>query len=158
MGEFVEEENAARISLAQAEALVNEREKEAALNSMNNLDSSSGLHHGRDSNSTGPAVYSHYQYFVSPKKRGLIRVDKCPQVLSVALLQSFLNEEFEASPESLDYVHGTEVVEEKTREDNSDETFVAFLLPGMQKQELFKAVRENGVLPRKTFSMGHAVD
>ena len=33
-----------------------------------------------------------------------------------------------------------------------------FLLPGMGKEELFPAVRKNGALPRKTFSMGHAWD
>ena len=28
----------------------------------------------------------------------------------------------------------------------------------MSKEELFPAVRKNGALPRKTFSMGHAHD
>jgi hypothetical protein len=35
---------------------------------------------------------------------------------------------------------------------------VGFLLPTMGKQELFPAVMSDGVLPRKTFSMGEAND
>ena len=33
-----------------------------------------------------------------------------------------------------------------------------FLLPAMGKEQLFKTVMADGVLPRKTFSMGHAQD
>ena len=33
---------------------------------------------------------------------------------------------------------------------------VGFLLPAMGKEELFPTVIHDGVLPRKTFSMGHA--
>ena len=33
---------------------------------------------------------------------------------------------------------------------------VGFLVPGMEKIQLFRAVIADGVLPRKTFSMGHA--
>ena len=35
---------------------------------------------------------------------------------------------------------------------------IAFLLPAMGKEQLFKTVMADGVLPRKTFSMGHARD
>ena len=33
---------------------------------------------------------------------------------------------------------------------------VAFLLPPFEKSDLFKGIVMGGVLPRKTFSMGHA--
>ena len=33
---------------------------------------------------------------------------------------------------------------------------MAFLLPPFEKRDLFKGVVLGGVLPRKTFSMGHA--
>ncbi len=33
---------------------------------------------------------------------------------------------------------------------------IGFLLPAMKKSQLFSTVMLDGVLPRKTFSMGHA--
>ena len=36
--------------------------------------------------------------------------------------------------------------------------YMGFLLPAMGKEQLFKTVMTDGVLPRKTFSMGHAQD
>lgn len=35
---------------------------------------------------------------------------------------------------------------------------IGFLLPPMKKEELFPTVIHDGVLPRKTFSMGEAHD
>ena len=54
----------------------------------------------------------------------------------------------------MDYIHGDEV----TRELGSKEDNMGFLLPAMGKEQLFKTVMADGVLPRKTFSMGHAQD
>ena len=54
----------------------------------------------------------------------------------------------------IDYIHGDEV----TRELGSKEGNMGFLLPAMGKEQLFKTVMADGVLPRKTFSMGHAQD
>ena len=33
---------------------------------------------------------------------------------------------------------------------------IGFLLPSMEKSQLFRGVIADGILPRKTFSMGHA--
>ena len=35
---------------------------------------------------------------------------------------------------------------------------IGFIFGGISKAELFDYVRENGILPRKTFSIGHAED
>ena len=35
---------------------------------------------------------------------------------------------------------------------------IAFILPDMDKSQLFPTVIKDGALPRKTFSMGHAED
>ena len=35
---------------------------------------------------------------------------------------------------------------------------IGFLLPKMEKSDLFKSVILDGALPRKTFSMGHSDD
>ena len=54
----------------------------------------------------------------------------------------------------VDYIHGTDVIDELSKKDNS----VGFILPDMDKSELFPTVIKDGALPRKTFSMGHAED
>jgi hypothetical protein len=41
-----------------------------------------------------------------------------------------------------------------TKEKNT----LGFILPDMEKSELFPTVLADGALPRKTFSMGHAAD
>ena len=54
----------------------------------------------------------------------------------------------------VDYIHGEAVV----RQLAAHEDTVGFLLPPMGKDELFPTVIHDGVLPRKTFSMGEAQD
>ena len=54
----------------------------------------------------------------------------------------------------IDYVHGDEVARELGRGENA----AAFLLPNMDKNDLFRAVMRDGSLPRKTFSMGTALE
>jgi hypothetical protein len=51
----------------------------------------------------------------------------------------------------VDYVHDEPAVRALTRKGG-----VAFLLPPFEKSDLFKGIVMGGVLPRKTFSMGHA--
>ena len=53
---------------------------------------------------------------------------------------------------SIDYVHGDEAAAALGRRAGN----TAFLLPAMDKTELFPAVEKLGVLPRKAFSMGEA--
>ena len=55
----------------------------------------------------------------------------------------------------VDYIHGAGVAEELAC---SRSDAIAFLLPAMGKEELFPTVIHDGVLPRKTFSMGEAHD
>ena len=51
----------------------------------------------------------------------------------------------------VDYVHDEPAVRTLTKQGG-----VAFLLPPFEKSDLFKGIVMGGVLPRKTFSMGHA--
>ena len=74
--------------------------------------------------------------------------------LAVGTLQSFLDEYLKQHGGEVDYIHGDEV----TRELGSKPGNMGFLLPAMGKEQLFKTVMADGVLPRKTFSMGHAQD
>ena len=52
----------------------------------------------------------------------------------------------------VDYVHDEPAVRALCKQQGG----VAFLLPPFEKSDLFKGIVMGGVLPRKTFSMGHA--
>ena len=54
----------------------------------------------------------------------------------------------------MDYIHGGEVVRQLTRQEDS----IGFILPAMEKEQLYPTVIFDGALPRKTFSMGEAHD
>ena len=55
---------------------------------------------------------------------------------------------------TIDYIHGTDVVRSLCKEANT----LGLIFDGMRKDELFDAIKADGSLPRKTFSMGHAQD
>lgn len=72
--------------------------------------------------------------------------------LPIAVLQKFLDEYLSGSSAKIDYIHGEDVVKELAMKENA----IGFILPGIEKNQLFKGIVMDGVLPRKTFSMGHA--
>ena len=72
------------------------------------------------------------------------------------VLHDFLDQYLERNTKArVDYIHGEAEVRELVR-DRKDA--VAFLLPAMEKGELFPSIINHGALPRKTFSMGEAQD
>ena len=74
--------------------------------------------------------------------------------LSVGSLQNFLDSYIKNKGGKIDYIHGIENVKALAEKHNG----IAFILPDMDKSELFPTVIKDGALPRKTFSMGHADD
>ncbi len=74
--------------------------------------------------------------------------------LSVGSLQNFLDGYIKENGGKIDYIHGTENVKALAKKHNG----LAFILPDMDKSQLFPTVIKDGALPRKTFSMGHADD
>ena len=74
--------------------------------------------------------------------------------LEVGSLQKFIDEYIKENGGKVDYIHGDDV----TRSLGTEEGNIGFLLPKMEKQDLFKTVILDGALPRKTFSMGHSYD
>ncbi len=75
--------------------------------------------------------------------------------LPVGNLQKVLDEILSGRmAEGIDYVHGEEVVVTLGKKPGN----LGFYLKGMNKQELFKTVILDGALPRKTFSMGEAIE
>lgn len=77
-----------------------------------------------------------------------------PFQLTVGTLQHFLDEYLQEFGGKIDYIHGEDVVHKLCKESET----VGFLLPCMDKSELFPTVILDGALPRKTFSMGEACD
>lgn len=74
---------------------------------------------------------------------------------AVADLQSFTDEYIKQNKNvRVDYIHGKEALKKVA----SCENAIGFLFEGMKKDELFPAIRRDGSLPRKTFSMGGADD
>lgn len=75
-----------------------------------------------------------------------------PHPLTVGTIEQFLTDFTAAHPGvTVDYIHGAE-----TAKGMAGENAAALLLPDFDKDDLFRGVVLGGVLPRKTFSMGHA--
>ena len=87
-------------------------------------------------------------------ERRLMYIHKPTSQLAVGSLQNALDAYFSANPGKIDYIHGAQTVERLSRMPDA----VGFLLPDMDKRDLFPSVQKDGALPRKTFSMGHAED
>ena len=85
---------------------------------------------------------------------GHITVPNPAVQLAVGTLQNFIDRYLENHPGEVDYIHGDDVTEELGGKRGN----IGFKLPAMGKEQLFKTVMADGVLPRKTFSMGHAQD
>ena len=74
--------------------------------------------------------------------------------LAVGTLQNFLDAYLKEHGGEVDYIHGDKITDELGSKPGN----IGFKLPAMGKDQLFKTVIADGVLPRKTFSMGHAED
>jgi len=87
-------------------------------------------------------------------QRERISLGKGTHTLTVGTLQKFLDEYAAENPDvEIDYIHGLDSIEKLAVGDA-----IGFVFDGMQKEELFNAVERDGALPRKTFSMGEAID
>lgn len=86
------------------------------------------------------------------EKSGTVYLDRNRSQLEVGVLQQFLDEYLADHPGKIDYIHGDDDLKNLAKQENA----IGFLLPAMAKSQLFRGVVADGVLPRKTFSMGHA--
>ena len=89
--------------------------------------------------------------YVEDGKKKYIYVKNPKSFLPVGTLQTFIDNELKDV--MIDYIHGEEVVLKLAVKNN-----LGFILPPMDKSDLFKTVVSDGALPRKTFSMGEACD
>jgi hypothetical protein len=91
--------------------------------------------------------------FILEGRYGMLTVKNPISNIEVGTLQSILDELLKNNTEiEIDYIHGEQVVTELGSKPHS----MGFYLPVMNKRDLFPTVRLDGVLPRKTFSMGEA--
>jgi hypothetical protein len=92
---------------------------------------------------------------ISAQGYGVVEIANPSSNLPVGTLQMFLDDFMKGGgAEKIDYIHGEEVVFHLGLQSGN----IAFLLPGMDKSDLFKTVILDGALPRKTFSMGEAFE
>ena len=84
-------------------------------------------------------------------KSGVVNIAKAKGASALIVLQKFLDDK----KFDIDYIHGLETLKELSNEDNC----IGFeMLPFDEnaKHDFFKVISQSGVMPRKTFSMGHA--
>lgn len=87
------------------------------------------------------------------EKKVCLNVRNSPWALPVATLQNFLDDLLPTVPDArIDYIHGLDALAELAAQPGS----MGFRLPDPSKTDLFRGVILDGVLPRKTFSMGEA--
>ncbi len=85
---------------------------------------------------------------------GYLNVPNPRVQLAVGTLQNFLDAYLKENGGEVDYIHGGQITDGLGSKPGN----IGFKLPAMGKDQLFKTVIADGVLPRKTFSMGHAED
>ena len=86
------------------------------------------------------------------EKSGTVYLDRAKGQLAVGVLQAFLDDYLKKNPGEIDYIHDDDALLDLAKREGS----IGFLLPTMEKSQLFRGVIADGALPRKTFSMGHA--
>lgn len=83
---------------------------------------------------------------------GTLYLDESLGELPVGILQNFLDDYVKNSNVIVDYIHDDNVLKKLSRNPDT----IGFLLSAIDKGNLFQGIIKDGVLPRKTFSMGHA--
>jgi len=90
----------------------------------------------------------------SNKLSGTLHLDRKLGLLPVGILQKALDTYLQNNFGTLDYIHGVDVVRKISNERNS----IGFEFESISKDNFFSSLKKNGVLPKKTFSIGDAVE
>ena len=72
--------------------------------------------------------------------------------LPLEVIQVALDKYLKGNVGEVDYIHGDETLEQLSQKENT----IGFLMPNVTKNAFFENIVNNGVMPRKTFSMGEA--
>ena len=98
----------------------------------------------------GDPEIGHRIPYVAGPEFGVVEMDAPSHRLPTATLHAFLDGFLDRTDAEIDYIHGDDVLLELA----AGEGRVGFLLPAMDKHDLFRTVIEDGATPRKTFSLG----
>jgi hypothetical protein len=91
--------------------------------------------------------------FVTKDKSGVITIKHPKANIPVGTIQVFLDDYLKKNTKvKIDYIHGTSVISDLSSKDGN----MGLILPPISKSDLFKTIILDGVMPRKTFSMGEA--
>lgn len=100
-----------------------------------------------------PAGAEHRIAYLSAHGAGLIAFPQPRANLAAGTIQEYLDAFLKAHPGvGIDYIHGTESLEALAKKPGS----LGLYLPPIDKSGFFGTVIRDGVMPRKTFSMGEA--
>lgn len=105
--------------------------------------------------SSASAENSHVIFYRTSGNFGVLIVENPDKNIEVATLDDFLNVYLRSVPSvKIDYIHGRDAFMSLSGKPGN----MGFYLPVIAKDSLFRTVILDGVLPRKTFSMGEAVE
>lgn len=91
--------------------------------------------------------------YVLMGRKGSVVITRPKKVLPLASLTDFIDDWLKKHPEcKIDYVHETTAIDRHCSPQH--DMNIGFVLAPMNKSDLFKTVVFDGILPRKTFSMG----
>lgn len=92
--------------------------------------------------------------YITENKNEKLYIKNPKSQLTVGTLQIFLDDYLKNTNGTIDYIHGEDVCRKLGAKPGN----IGFILPPMDKSQLFLGVINDGVLPRKTFSMGEAYE
>lgn len=93
--------------------------------------------------------------FISGKKAKFIPIPQNP-FSAIQAIQNFLDSYVKEHPGcKIDYVHGDSSLERIVSENKKS---VGIMMPPLNRDELFPHVKQHGALPKKSFSLGEAVE
>ncbi len=86
------------------------------------------------------------------EQQGILNLGIQPGQLPLQKLQQALDGYLAENPGDIDYIHGDDTLQGLAKAESA----LGFLVPGIGKNQFFRSIVTDGILPRKTFSMGHA--
>lgn len=90
--------------------------------------------------------------WICGQQEGCLRLNVAENELLIEVLQRFLDRWIETGSNTIDYIHGRDTVRKLAQQKGT----IGFLLPDFDKAILFPYVLSGKVMPKKTFSIGHA--
>jgi hypothetical protein len=99
--------------------------------------------------------YDHVFAFVAPGRSGTIRFENPKATMAAGTIQGFLDSWLKIHPETqIDYIHGSGSLAALGSKSGN----LGLYLPPVDKGSFFATIIRNGAMPRKTFSMGEALE